>query len=183
MGKVCYSKYALQCSTQCLFQFHDIYAMTTSRLDRVDLQILEQLQDNARLSSADLAQQVSLSTSPCWRRVKRLEEDGVIRAYQARLDPAKLGYQVTAFVHISLDKKDTKHLQAFERAVQGIPQVLSCHRISGRYDYQLMALAKDLEAYGVFSESCINALPSVKEVCTSFVMREVKAGGSVPLPG
>jgi DNA-binding Lrp family transcriptional regulator len=157
--------------------------MTTSRLDRVDLQILEELQGNARLSSADLAERVSLSTSPCWRRVKRLEEEGVIRSYQARLDPGKLGYQVTAFVHISLDKKDTRHLQEFERAVQAIPQVLSCHRISGRYDYQLMALAEDLEAYGVFAESCINALPSVKEVYTSFVMREVKAPGSLPLPG
>jgi DNA-binding Lrp family transcriptional regulator len=106
----------------------------------------------------------------------------VIRAYQARLDPAKLGYQVTAFVHISLDKKDTRHLQAFERAAQAIPQVLSCHRISGRYDYQLMAVAEDLQAYGVFAETRINGLPSVKEVYTSFVMREVKAPGMVPLP-
>jgi DNA-binding Lrp family transcriptional regulator len=75
-------------------------AMNMPQLDRVDRRILEELQGNARLSSADLAERVSLSTSPCWRRVKRLEEEGVIRAYQARLDPAKLGYQVTAFVHI-----------------------------------------------------------------------------------
>ncbi|WP_220433420.1 Lrp/AsnC family transcriptional regulator [Zemynaea arenosa] len=153
------------------------------KLDRTDLKILDELQANARLSSAELAERVSLSTSPCWRRVKRLEEEGVIRAYRAQLDPAKLGYQVTAFIHISLDKKDTRHLQAFERAVQAIPQVLSCHRISGRYDYQLMALAEDLQAYGVFAETFINALPSVKEVYTSFVMREVKAPGSPPLPG
>lgn len=157
--------------------------MNMPQLDRVDRLILEELQGNARLSSADLAERVSLSTSPCWRRVKRLEEEGVIRAYQARLDPAKLGYQVTAFVHISLDKKDTRHLQVFERAAQAIPQVLSCHRISGRYDYQLMAVAEDLQAYGVFAETRINALPSVKEVYTSFVMREVKAPGTVPMPG
>jgi DNA-binding Lrp family transcriptional regulator len=157
--------------------------MATSRLDRVDLQILEELQGNARLSSADLAERVALSTSPCWRRVKRLEEDGVIRAYQARLDPVKLGYQVTAFVHISLDKKDTSHLREFESAVRDIPQVLSCHRISGRYDYQLMVVALDLEAYGTFAEGCINALPSVKEVYTSFVMREVKSNGGMPMPG
>lgn len=157
--------------------------MSMPQLDRVDRLILEELQGNARLSSADLAERVSLSTSPCWRRVKRLEEEGVIRAYQARLDPAKLGYQVTAFVHISLDKKDTRHLQAFERAAQAIPQVLSCHRISGRYDYQLMAVAEDLQAYGIFAETRINALPSVKEVYTSFVMREVKAPGTVPMPG
>lgn len=157
--------------------------MNMPQLDRVDRRILEELQGNGRLSSADLAERVSLSTSPCWRRVKRLEEEGVIRAYQARLDPAKLGYQVTAFVHISLDKKDTRHLQAFERAALAIPQVLSCHRISGRYDYQLMAVAEDLQAYGIFAETRINALPSVKEVYTSFVMREVKAPGTVPMPG
>ncbi|ALK99587.1 AsnC family transcriptional regulator [Massilia sp. WF1] len=151
------------------------------QLDRVDRRILEELQGNARLSSAELAERVSLTTSPCWRRVKRLEEEGVIRAYQARLDPAKLGYQVTAFVHISLDKKDTRHLQLFERAAQAIPQVLSCHRISGRYDYQLMAVAEDLQAYGIFAETRINALPSVKEVYTSFVMREVKAPGTIPM--
>ncbi|QJE02415.1 Lrp/AsnC family transcriptional regulator [Massilia forsythiae] len=155
----------------------------TPKLDRVDLRIVEELQGNARLSSTELAERVSLSTSPCWRRVKRLEEEGVIRAYQARIDPSKLGYQVTAFVHISLDKKDTRNLQEFERAIQAIPQVLSCHRISGRYDYQLMALAEDLHAYGAFAETFINALPCVKEVYTSFVMREVKAPGSVPLPG
>ena len=157
--------------------------MDVPKLDRIDLQILGELQANARLSSADLAERVALSASPCWRRVKRLEEDGVIRGYQARIDVARLGYQVTAFVHISLDKKDTRHLQAFERAVQTIPQVLSCHRISGRYDYQLMAVAEDLQAYGVFAETFINGLPSVKEVYTSFVMREVKAAGGVPLPG
>ena len=157
--------------------------MNMPQLDRVDRRILEELQGNARLSSADLAERVSLSTSPCWRRVKRLEEEGVIRAYQARLDPARLGYQVTAFVHISLEKKDTGHLQAFERAAQAIPQVLSCHRISGRYDYQLMAVAEDLQAYGVFSETCINNLPSVKEVYTSFVLKQVKVANNPPLPG
>jgi DNA-binding Lrp family transcriptional regulator len=156
--------------------------MTIAKLDRVDLRILEELQTNARLSSADLAERVSLSTSPCWRRVKRLEEEGVIRSYQARLDPARLGFQVTAFVHISLDRKDASSMQEFERAVQGIPQVLSCHRISGRYDYQLRALAEDLQSYGAFGEAYINALPCVKEVYTSFVMREVKAAGGIPMP-
>lgn len=145
------------------------------------MQILQELQGNARLSSADLAERVSLSTSPCWRRVKRLEEDGVIRSYGARLDAAKLGYQVTAFVHISLDKKDTRNIQDFERAAQAIPQVLSCHRISGRYDYQLMVVSEDLQAYGEFAENFINSLPSVKEVYTSFVMREVKAASGIPL--
>ncbi len=155
---------------------------SNTKLDRVDRNILEALQQDARLSSADLAERVSLTPSPCWRRVKRLEDEGVIRGYHARLDSEKLGYQVTAFVHISLDKKDTERLQAFERAVLAIPQVLACHRISGRYDHQLLVVAEDLAAFGAFAEKHINGLPSVKEVYTSFVLREVKAPVSPPLP-
>ena len=153
------------------------------KLDRIDRRILEELQLDARLSSADLAERVSLTTSPCWRRVKRLEEEGLISGYHARLDAQRLGYQVTAIVHISLDKKDTQSLQAFEAAVQEIPQVLACFRISGRYDHQLIVVSEDLEAYGIFSVAYINGLPGVKEVYTSFVLKEVKAASNPPLPG
>jgi Lrp/AsnC family leucine-responsive transcriptional regulator len=153
------------------------------KLDRIDRRILEALQLDARLSSADLAERVSLTTSPCWRRVKRLEEEGLISGYHARLDAARLGYQVTAIVQVSLDKKDTQSLQAFEAAVQEIPQVLACFRISGRYDHQLVVVAEDLEAYGVFSANYINGLPGVKEVYTSFVLKEVKVATNPPLPG
>ncbi|MFL6674560.1 MAG: Lrp/AsnC family transcriptional regulator [Massilia sp.] len=152
------------------------------KLDRADRQILEALQEDARLSSAELAERVSLTTSPCWRRVKRLEEEGVIRGYHARLDPERLGYQVTAFVYVSLEGKGTQSLQAFERAVVAIPQVLACHRISGRYDHQLVVVAEDLAAYGVFAEAHINGLPHVKEIYTSFVLREVKGPSNPPLP-
>jgi DNA-binding Lrp family transcriptional regulator len=153
------------------------------KLDRTDRKILEALQQDARLSSAELAERVSLTTSPCWRRVKRLEEEGVITGYQAKVDPERLGYQVTAFVYISLDLKGSKHLQAFERAVMGIPQVLACHRISGRYDHQLVVVAEDLQAYGAFAEANINSLPYIKEIYTSFVLREVKSATNPPLPG
>lgn len=152
------------------------------RLDRTDRKILQALQDDARLSSAELAERVALTTSPCWRRVKRLEEQGVITAYQAKVDAGRLGYQVTALVHVSLDHKSVQHLQAFERAVAGIPQVLSCYRVSGRYDHQLTVVAEDLAAYGVFAEAHINSLPYVKEIYTSFVLREVKPASNPPLP-
>jgi DNA-binding Lrp family transcriptional regulator len=153
------------------------------KLDRVDRRILEELQADARLSSADLAERVSLTTSPCWRRVKRLEEEGLISGYHARVDIQRLGFQVTAIVQVSLDKKDAQSLHAFEAAVQEIPQVLACFRISGRYDHQLIVVAEDLEAYGRFAEEHINGLPSVKEVYTSFVLKEVKAAANAPLPG
>jgi DNA-binding Lrp family transcriptional regulator len=107
----------------------------------------------------------------------------VITGYQAKVDPERLGYQVTAFVYISLDLKGAKHLQAFERAVMGIPQVLACHRISGRYDHQLVVVAEDLQAYGAFAEANINSLPYIKEIYTSFVLREVKSATNPPLPG
>jgi DNA-binding Lrp family transcriptional regulator len=154
----------------------------TVKLDRTDRKILAALQGDARLSSAELAERVALTTSPCWRRVKRLEEEGVITGYHARIDPERLGYQVTALVNISLDLKGAEHLQAFERAVLGIPQVLACHRISGRYDHQLMVVAEDLAAYGAFAEANINSLPYIKEIYTSFVLREVKSAGDPPLP-
>ena len=153
------------------------------KLDRIDRRILEELQADARLSSADLAERVSLTTSPCWRRVKRLEEEGLISGYHARLDAGRLGYQVTAIVQVSLDKKDTASLQAFEAAVQEIPQVVACFRISGRYDHQLIVVAEDLDAYGVFSGNYINGLPGVKEVYTSFVLKQVKVATNPPLPG
>jgi DNA-binding Lrp family transcriptional regulator len=152
------------------------------KLDRVDRKILEALQDNARLSSAELADLVALTPSPCWRRVKRLEEEGIISAYQARLDSRRLGYEVMAFVFITLDKNQTQYIQEFEQAVLGIPQILACHRVSGRYDHQLTVVAEDLESYGLFAEKFINGLPSVKEVYTSFVLKEVKAPTNPPLP-
>ena len=113
------------------------------------------------------------------RKAKELEEK--LAAQSAPNPPAQPNAADEAAAKANAPVGQTP--EEFERAVQGIPQVLSCHRISGRYDYQLMALAEDLEAYGSFAEVCINALPSVKEVYTSFVMREVKAPGSVPLPG
>lgn len=152
------------------------------KLDRVDRKILEALQVDARLSSAELADLVALTPSPCWRRVKRLEQEGIICAYQARLDSRALGYEVTAFVFISLDKNQTQYVREFEQAVLGIPQVLACHRVSGRYDHQLTVVAEDLESYGLFAEKFINGLPSVKEVYTSFVLKEVKAPTNPPLP-
>jgi len=152
------------------------------KLDRVDRKILDALQANARLSSAELADMVALTPSPCWRRVKRLEEEGIICAYQARLDSRRLGYEVTAFVFITLDKNQTQYIQEFEQAVLGIPQILACHRVSGRYDHQLTVVAEDLESYGLFAEKFINGLPSVKEVYTSFVLKEVKAPTNPPLP-
>jgi len=151
-------------------------------LDRADVKILRALQEDARLSSADLAERAALTASPCWRRVKILEEQGVISGYHARLDAAKLGYGLTAFVFFKLVRGDAKRMQAFERAVQALPRVMTCHRVSGTYDYQMMVIAEDLNEFGRYAEKNLNSLPNVSEMYTSFVLHEVKAMEHVPLP-
>ncbi|WP_201747204.1 Lrp/AsnC family transcriptional regulator [Glaciimonas sp. PCH181] len=157
--------------------------MQSKNFDRTDMQILAALQVDGRLSSAELAERVSLTPSPCWRRVKRLEDEGVIRGYRAEINPKKLGFDVTAFVYISLDKKGAESVREFEDAVRQVPEVLSCHCISGRYDHQLTVIARNLEAFGELTRHVLGSLPGVKEVYTSFVLKEVKgAGQAISLP-
>lgn len=144
------------------------------KIDRADSLILSALRADARLSSAELAERVSLTASPCWRRVKRLEETGVIRGYHADIDPKRLGYHVMAFVLVALEKKDAVSIRAFEDAVRASPEILACHCISGRYDHQLTVVAKTLDGFGDFTRLKIGNLPNVKEIHTSLVLKEVK---------
>ncbi|MFB9125799.1 Lrp/AsnC family transcriptional regulator [Paraburkholderia dipogonis] len=144
-------------------------------LDRADQQILAALQSDARLSSAELSEKVNLSTSPCWRRVKRLESLGVITGYHARVDPVQLGYVVTALVQVSLIQRNLDHMRVFEMAVRPLQEVIACYSISGEYDYQLIVVAKSPTEFGDFARAHINACTSVKDVCTSFVVKEVKS--------
>lgn len=149
--------------------------MPSPKIDAVDRAIISELQKDARLSSADLAERVSLSTSPCWRRVKRLKEHQIIQGYHARVDYGKLGYAISAAVQISLSQKDFAHMDAFEKAVLGFEEVVSCQCVSGIFDYNLTIVAHDLNSFAEFMRRNINAFQGVKEVCTSFVMRDVKA--------
>lgn len=145
------------------------------KIDAFDKIIISELQKDARLSSADLAERVSLSTSPCWRRVKRLEDLKIIQGYHARIDYEKLGYAISAIVQITLSEKEIAHMDAFEQAVLGFEEVVTCQCISGTYDYQLTIIARDLNSFAEFMRRNINAFVGVKDVCTSFIMREVKA--------
>lgn len=150
--------------------------------DRTDHRILRELQRDARLSTTDLAERVSLTTSPCWRRLKALEEEGFIRGYRAVLDPRKLGYGVTAFVSILMESHSRELGIAFERAVKEIPEVLSCHNVSGHFDFLLQVISKDLETFGDFARDNIRCLPGVKEMNSSFSLKEVKPLREFPLP-
>ena len=136
----------------------------TAPLDRIDRRLLALLQDDARLTVAELAERVSLSTSPCWRRIRRLEQAGYIAGYHARLSPEKLGFGITAFVSVVMGSHTRDVARAFEAAVQDIPQVIACHNVSGEYDFLLEVVASDLAAYGEFARSVLQALPGVREL-------------------
>lgn len=150
--------------------------------DKTDARILAALQSDARLTIAELSERISLTSSPCWRRVKALEEAGYIRGYHAELDPRRLGYDVTAFVSVLLENHRVDLTESFETAVRGIPEVVACHNVSGRYDFMLEVVARDLEAFGEFGRNVLRTLPGVKEIYTSFSLRSIKTARQLPLP-
>lgn len=151
-------------------------------LDRTDQRLLSALQDDARLTVAELAERVSLSTSPCWRRVRRLEQAGYIEGYHARLSATRLDYGITAFVSVVMGSHTQKIARAFEAKVQNIPEVIACHNVSGRYDFLLEVVATDLAAYGEFARDVLQALPGVTELHSSFSLKSLKPQRRLPLP-
>ena len=150
-------------------------------LDKFDVAILSELQTDARLTNAELAQRVGLSAAPCWRRVRQLEESGVISGYHAHLNRHRVGYGVLGFVHLGLHNHTAEVTAAFEREVLALPQVLSCHNLSGRYDYQIELVAPDLETFAEYVRTRIRSLPGVREISTSFSLKEVKRTVALPV--
>lgn len=153
----------------------------TAEMDGVDREMLRLLQDDATLSSAALGERLSLTVTPCWRRRKRLEDMGVIRDYQANLDRRKLGYDVLAFAQVRFGDHSTVAPDEFERVVLGLPEVLSCHKVTGEADYFLSVLAKDLDSYGRFVEEVLRRQPGIASIQTSLALREVKAVTRIPV--
>lgn len=151
-------------------------------IDATDRVLLKALQDNARLTTSELAQQTQMSQSPCWRRVKRLEDAGLIAGYHARLDRRALGYGVMAFVTISIEGQDEEHSLDFERAVGEIPEVVMCHGVSGPEDFVMLVVAKDLDDYSALMQQKLRRLPGVKMMRTSFSLQEVKGLDGLPIP-
>lgn len=150
-------------------------------LDSTDIAILRALQQDGRLTNARLAEQVALSETPCWRRLKRLEADGYIDAYRADLNRRKLGFGVVAFVQITLgDHAGDAPLQ-FEQRVAAMPEVLSCHNVTGESDYLLQVVAADLDTYGVFVRDTLRRLPGVSAILSNLSLREIKSSHALPL--
>ncbi|WNK19318.1 leucine-responsive transcriptional regulator Lrp [Halomonas piscis] len=150
-------------------------------LDRIDLNILRCLQENARISYVDLAARVGLSTTPCLERVKRLERTGVIRGYQALLDPRALHADLLVFVEISLESQTPAVFDEFRRAVEKLPQIQECHLVSGQFDYILKCRIAEMSAYRQLLGDVVLTLPGVKESKSYVVMEEVKESFSLPL--
>lgn len=156
-----------------------IIAMDT--LDKIDKHLLRLLQDDGRASISYLAEQVSLSEAPCWRRVKRLEKAGYINRYQAMLDVQKLGYGVTAFVQVKFASHQIELASEFEQAIQELPHILACHNITGSADYLLHILASNLDDYGDFTLNTLRTLPGVDSIHSSLCLREIKASTKIPI--
>ena len=150
-------------------------------LDRYDLAILHELQRDARLSNTELAARVGLSAAPTWRRVKWLEEQGFITGYRAEIDRRKIGLGVLAFVRIDADRNTAASTRELEEKIRRIPEVISCHYISGSGTFELQVMATDLDAFSRFSLDVLLNLPHVKDLHTSFSLGEVKSGGALPL--
>lgn len=151
------------------------------QLDKVDYAIMERLQLDGRLSNAKLAAELSLSETPCWRRLKRLEDEGIIEGYQANLNRRKLGFGVMAFVQLTCTKHDVETTKIFESIIHGSDNVLSCHNTTGDSDFLLQVVAKDLDDYSHFVENVLRLLPGLSVISSNISLRELKSSSRLPI--
>jgi len=150
-------------------------------LDAIDRTILASLQDDGRITNVDLARRAGLTAPPCLRRVRSLEEAGVIESYHARLSASALGYGITVFAMVSLKTQAEADLRAFEAHVAALPEVRECHMLNGEIDFILKIVAHDLQAFQAFLTSELTPAPNVASVKTSLVIRTSKDEPGIPV--
>ncbi len=155
--------------------------MADTNLDEIDLKILQRLQTDGRITNVELANSVGLTAPPCLRRMRALEDEGVIKSYHAAIDPAKMGYTITVFAMVSLKSQAEIDLQAFEDHVQKLPEVRECYMLNGEIDFMLKVVAKDLQQFQSFLTSQLTAAPNVASVKTSLTIRSAKHQPGVPI--
>ncbi|PHR16536.1 MAG: AsnC family transcriptional regulator [Sphingopyxis sp.] len=155
--------------------------MPNTELDTFDRRILDILQTDGRMTNSDLAEQIGLSPSPCLRRVRQLEAEGVILGYVALVDPQTIGLSVSAFVRVRLDQQDDQHLRTFEMAISDFPEVMECYLMSGDADYQLRVLVESLTAFEDFLRNKLTMIEGVAQVTTSFALRPIIYKTALPL--
>ncbi len=150
-------------------------------LDPIDRLILETLQDDGRITNVSLAAKAGLTAPPCLRRVRALEDAGLIRGYHAELDPDRLGYGITVFALVSLKSQAEDDLRAFEEHVAGLPQVRECHMLNGEIDFILKIVSHDLQEFQKFLTAKLTTAPNVAGVKTSLTIRTSKSVPGVPV--
>ncbi|TQV78423.1 Lrp/AsnC family transcriptional regulator [Denitrobaculum tricleocarpae] len=151
------------------------------KLDELDQKILNCLQENARISNAELAEEVGLSASPCWRRVRALEDAGVVRKYAAIVEPKVIGLPVNVFVSVTLEKQVEDWLERFEAALRDRPEVMECYLMTGEFDYLLRVVVPDLQAYEKFVLEHLTRIPGIAGIKSSFALKQVQYKTSLPL--
>ncbi len=150
-------------------------------LDKVERQILAVLQSEGRLTNQQLAERVQMSPAACWRRVKQLEQRGIISNYAAILDRKKAGFNFCIFMHVSLSRHNKENVEKFEQAMKMRPEVLECYATTGDSDFILRVVAQDIESYDRFLEEFVFGLPGISQVKSSITLREIKFDTKLPL--
>ncbi|MCY1408190.1 DNA-binding transcriptional activator DecR [compost metagenome] len=152
-------------------------------LDAHDQRILALLQEEATLSTAEIAERIGLSQSPCWRRIQRLKEEGVIRKQVTLLDRRKVGLNAQIFAQVKLNTHGRNHLTDFAAAIREFPEVLECHVLMGPVDFMLRIVTEDIEAYERFFFERLSQVPGIQEINSIVALSEIKSTTSLPLPG
>jgi Lrp/AsnC family transcriptional regulator, leucine-responsive regulatory protein len=149
--------------------------------DAIDLRILKSLQEDGRLTNNDLADRVGLSPSPCLRRVRRLEQEGFIRTYRAVLDRESVGLGLTVFVEVKVERHNRENATALQEALGAMPEVVSCHMVSGSADFVAEIVVANLKAYERLLTEKLLALPMIADIRSNFALTRVKSDGPLPL--
>ncbi|KFE43163.1 MULTISPECIES: Lrp/AsnC family transcriptional regulator [Pseudomonas] len=155
--------------------------MTKPTLGPIDVRILTALQQDGRITNQTLADQIGMSASPCWRRVRQLEEHRYIQGYRAVLDRRKIGLGVMVFIRISIDSHSEAEARKFEKEVMQLEDVVACYSIGGDADFLLQVVAPDLDSFADFAMTVVRRLPGIKEMQSMFVLKEIKPFVSFPV--
>ena len=158
------------------------HTMPNTRLDAIDRRILAALQANGRLSNVELADLVGLSPSPCLRRVRRLEAQGVIRAYRTIVDRHAVGLELTVFVELKVDRHSRQNADALQAHLAAIPEIVSCHMVSGTADFLIEVAVTDLAAYERLLSETLLTLPMVSDIRSNFSLRRIKSDAPLSMP-
>jgi Lrp/AsnC family transcriptional regulator len=153
----------------------------SAALQKYDKNILKLLQADCAQSVADIARQVGLSTSPCWRRIAQMEEAGIIRKRVAVLDHARLGMEVVAFINVRLSQHGRENLEKFEEAIRRFPEVLECYTVTGDTDYLLKIIARDIRHFEAFLRDHLMVMPMIRETHSTIAVTEIKDTTELPL--